>query len=389
MDVMQISYASETIAFCRELVRHPSLPGQEGAVAEVVARQMRMLGYDSVQRDEVGNVVGIVRGRHPGRRVLIDAHMDVVPVTEPETWRFGPFSANEAEGAIWGRGANDNKGPLAAAVMAVAALIGSDELCGEIAVAATVGEEMVEGFATAHVLAGYPADWVVVCEPTERRLAIGHKGRCGLVLTASGVAAHSSQPELGVNAVYRMMEAVQRVRALPLQSDERLGRGVDELVEIVSAPFPGTSMVPAGCTARFDRRLVRGETPESVLAELRQAVAPVEGVAVRYHENRLTTYTGYGYQGDDFHAAWCLAPDAEMVQRGRAALQSVGQGGEIFAAGFCTNGAATAGDLGLPTVIYGPGSVAMAHVVDERMDVGELLAGVAGYRALALSLARP
>jgi putative selenium metabolism hydrolase len=386
---MQISYRHETISFCQELVRRDSPSGQEGQIAEVVARQMSMLGYDPLWRDEVGNVIGVMRGHRPGRRVLLDAHMDVVPATSAESWRHPPFSAVLDKGYIWGRGSTDNKGPLAAVIMGVAALARSGGLCGEVAVAATVGEEMVEGFATARVLEGFDADYVVVCEPTEMRLAIGHKGRCGVIVSAEGLAAHSSQPERGINAVYRMMEAVRLVRELPLHEDERLGRGVDELVEIVSSPYPGTSMVPEGCTARFDRRLVRGETRDSVLAEMGAAVAAVEGVTVRYHRNRLRTDAGYDYAGEDFLSAWCMDPSDEIVGRAQAALRSVGQPDSWYTAGFCTNGAATAGDLALPTVVYGPGSISMAHVIDERMAVDDLLAGVEGYCALARALSEP
>jgi acetylornithine deacetylase/succinyl-diaminopimelate desuccinylase-like protein len=120
---------ARTIAFCRELVRLEGLSGGEQAVAEAVEREMRALGYDEVGRDRLGSVVGLIRGARsagtdaaPGA-LLFDAHLDVVPATEPEAWRFPPFSGERAEGRIWGRGATDVKGSLAALVLALGTLL--------------------------------------------------------------------------------------------------------------------------------------------------------------------------------------------------------------------------------------------------------------------------
>ncbi len=140
--------ANRTLVLCRELVRHESLSGQEGAVADAVEREMKALGYDEVERDELGSVVGVVAGARPGARVLLDAHMDVVPATEPERWRYPPFSAARAEGRIWGRGTTDIKGSLAALVVAIGTLPRA-ELAGTLVVSASVGEEKVEGLAVA------------------------------------------------------------------------------------------------------------------------------------------------------------------------------------------------------------------------------------------------
>ncbi len=321
---MEISLEAEVCSLCQELVRCPSLSGQEQGVSEIVEREMRMLGYDDVRRDEVGNVIGLVRGAQSGPCVLFDAHMDVVPATSPEMWRYSPYSAQLSDGRIWGRGATDDKGPLAAAIVALG-IIPRDKFRGILVLSASVGEEMIEGLALEHVLRCFPADIVVICEPTGLKLGVGHKGRTGLVVMAEGVAAHSSRPELGVNAVYLMMQAIKRIRALPLPQDELLGRGVCELVEIISSPYPGTSMVPELCTARFDRRLVRGETAENVLAGMQTALAGIKGVMVNYHRPAFACYTGLAFTLDDFHAAWHISHDHDVVRRARRGLAEVKQ----------------------------------------------------------------
>lgn len=383
--MMQRSFEAEVISFCQELVRCPSLSGQEQGVADLVAREMTMLGYDAVERDDLGNVVGVVRGRRPGVMVLFDAHMDVVPIAAPADWRYPPYSGQHAEGRIWGRGATDVKGSLAAALIAVG-MLNREALVGQVVVSASVGEEMIEGVALGHILKRHPADRVVICEPTGLRLGLGHKGRAGVVIEAEGVPAHTSWPELGRNAVYMMTEAIQRLRRWPRQHDEVLGPGVNELVEIISSPFPGTSMVPYGCTARYDRRLVRGETATSVLADMRAALRGLEGVAVRYHRAELTCYTGRSFAVEDFHVAWAMPRDADIVQRAARALQHAGQPAEFYLAPYCSNGAASAGELGLPTILYGAGDIGVAHRLDESLAVDDLLAACGGYRALALAL---
>ena len=241
----QISHRSEIAALCQELVRCPSLSGDEGAVAAIVEREMHVLGYDEVYRDDLGSVVGIVRGARSGRVILCDAHMDTVPATQAALWRHDPFSGCRADGRIWGRGAVDVKGSLAAALVAIGTLDRA-RTAGTVVMAATVGEEMIEGIALGRVLDRVSPAAVVVCEPTALGLGIGHKGRCALVVEAEGVAAHSSRPEEGINAVYRMFDALGPLRRLKPHRDSALGESVSELVEIVSAPYPGTSMVPHG-----------------------------------------------------------------------------------------------------------------------------------------------
>lgn len=383
--MMQRSVEAEVTSFCQALVRRPSLSGQEQGVAELVEREMTMLGYDAVERDDLGSVVGVVRGQRPGATVLFDAHMDVVPVSSSSEWRYPPYSGQYAEGRIWGRGSTDVKGSLAAALIAVG-MLDRETLAGQVIVSASVGEEMVEGVALGHILKRYSVDRVVICEPTGLRLGVGHKGRAGVVLEAEGAPAHTSRPELGRNAVYAMAEAIRRLRGWPRLQDKDLGPGVNEVVEIISTPYPGASIVPYGCTARYDRRLVRGETAGSVLDDMRAALRGLDGIVVRYHRAELTCYTGRSFTVDDFHPAWAAPRDAQIVRQAERALKQARQLAEFYLAPYCSNGATSAGELGLPTILYGAGDIGVAHRLDESLAVDELLAAYRGYRALAEEL---
>ena len=383
---------ARTITLCQELVRLESLSGEERAASEAVEREMRALGYDEVRRDELGSVLGVVRGARaagadaaPGA-LLFDAHLDVVPATEPETWRFPPFSGERAEGRVWGRGATDVKGSLAALVVALGTLP-RGEIAGTFLVSASVGEEHIEGLAVGHVLATHPVRAAIICEPTGLRLGLGHRGRASLVVQAAGRAAHTSRAENGINAVYRLTEAIARIRAMTPRTDALLGRGHIELVEVSSRPFPGSAMVPYEATARFDRRLVPGETRASLLAEMDEALAGLEGLSVRLHTGELRCYTGRSFTVEAFHPGWAVAADTPHAQRARQALEQAGLDRGAFYAPYSTNATETAGRRGISTLVYGAGDISAAHAVGESIEVAELLDAFRGYQALARGLA--
>ncbi|MEM5775443.1 MAG: M20/M25/M40 family metallo-hydrolase, partial [Anaerolineaceae bacterium] len=164
------------IAFAQEIIRINSLSGQEKAVAEAIAAKMRSLDYDEVQIDPYGSVIGIRRGDHPGPCILFDGHMDVVEVQDADAWAVPPFSGAIRDGKIWGRGASDMKGPLAAAVVTLG-LVPRSEIHGTLILSASVNEERHEGAALAKVMGLTRPDFVVICEPNGARLGIGQKGR--------------------------------------------------------------------------------------------------------------------------------------------------------------------------------------------------------------------
>lgn len=384
---MTTELESGTLALCRELVRIESPSGGERDVAAAVERAMTAFGYDEVRRDELGSVLGLRRGgTGSGGALLVDAHMDAVPATEPAAWRFPPFSAERSEGRVWGRGATDVKGSLAAAVVGIG-LLPRAELAGTVLVSASVGEERIEGLALGHVLERHAVRTAVVCEPTGLAVGLGHRGRASFVVEAAGRAAHTSRAGNGVNAVYRLVEAIARVRAMTPRADELLGRGHTELVEVASLPFPGSAMVPYRATARFDRRLVRGETRDGVLAELAAALDGLEGVSATLHAAELHCYTGRSFTVEAFHPGWAVPPEAEHAERARRALRGAGLGDEVFYAPYSTNATATAGRRGLPTIVYGAGEISDAHAVDESVAEAGLVAAARGYQALARALA--
>ena len=373
------------VNLCQDLIRHPSLSGQEMSVADVVQGAMRALGYDSVEVDGCGSVIGTVRGHTEGPTVLMDAHMDVVPIDAPERWRRDPFGGEVDGGRIWGRGATDVKGSLAALVWAVGTLDRST-LRGTIIVSAGVAEERAEGYALSWVLSERPVDRMVICEPTMLAVGLGHKGRARLIIEAAGVTAHSARPDRGVNAIRRMMPVLERLEVLEPRRDPLLGDGVTEIIGIESLPTTPTSTVPHLCRITLDRRLVRGETSETVLTELRSRLEDLDGITLKLADVKLDLYPGAELYEPEFHPAWAIEPDSLMARLAIEALERIGQSPTTFYAPYCTNGARNGKAAELPTIIYGAGTVEDAHIVDEGLDIDQLIGALEGYRALAYAL---
>ncbi|MCL4560089.1 MAG: YgeY family selenium metabolism-linked hydrolase [Chloroflexi bacterium] len=377
----------EVVEFAREIIRRNSPSGQEGEVARLVESKMRSLGYDRVQVDPYGNVIGLRFGKNPGGTVLFDGHMDVVPVTNSEAWTEEPFSAAVREGKIWGRGASDMKGPLAAAIVALGR-IPVDEFSGTLAVSASIGEEVHEGAALAKVNEQVHPDGVVICEPNGCKLGVGQKGRAGIKIEVFGKPAHSSVPHLGENAIYRAVEIINRLRRMALPTDPLLGEGVMELIDGISSPYPSLSTVPVQFTMRYDRRLVQDETMESVRASIQASLEGLADWSMVIPKVKIETYPGEVLKEPDFHPGWAIDPGSPWIRKASRGLEMAGIQPETTTARFCTNGSYTAGVAGLPTLIFGPSSGLLAHCVDEYIAIDELIQGAEGYWGLAKELAK-
>jgi putative selenium metabolism hydrolase len=366
---------AEILRFARELVRRPGFSGDEAGTAEAVARQMRELGYDEVEVDGWGNVIGTIRGAKAGPTLVFDGHMDVVPIRDSEAWTREPYGAEVVDGELWGRGSVDMKGGLAAALCA-AAFVDRKDVAGTVLVTATVAEELLIGRGLGKALEGRKVDALVTCEPTgARALAVAGVGRTTVEMNVRGLAAHSSRPGLGDNAVYRAMGAIERIRAMPRRSAAPFGEEVVELVEIRSRPSPGNGCVPDRCWALWECRLLPGETEVSFLGRFRAALEGFDGAEkIDFDVGRIAVdcYTGARLEYEDFLPAWSTPPGSPLRALAELALERSGIDAEPIVFRACTNVNVSAGAMGIPSLIYGPGDLARAHKPDERLAVGEL-----------------
>jgi putative selenium metabolism hydrolase len=382
-----IKIEQEVTTFLQELIQAPGIGGDLSRIAEVTANKMQEMGFDNVYKDEIGNVIGMRRGSKPGLKLLFDAHMDTVEVGDHKQWVHDPFGGEISEGKIWGRGAIDDKGSLASFITALANL-SREDICGEVYAVGTVGEELLEGAALNFALNAIKPDCVIIGEPTSCRLGIGHKGRARIVFSVTGKSAHSSSPEVGINAIDKAMEVIRRVRQIQTVKDPILGESVMEPIQIDSKPFPSASTIPYACTVVFDRRMVSGETMESVLSLHNKALQDIEGCKIEFDEVALTSYTGKSICTLDFHPAWCIEPETSWVQLALEGLSKAGLQPIYYGTPYCTNGSGSAGEKKLPTLVFGPGSVHLAHVTDEYAEVTELIQAVYGYMEIAKALGR-
>lgn len=373
--------------FALRLVNKSSLSGEEGEVAELVATEMQELGF-RVDTDDLGNVTGTVEAG-PGPCIIIDSHMDTVGVTNHEAWSFDP-NGERVGGRLYGRGAMDMKGPLAASVYGIAAL--RDHLRrGKVVVSATVAEELVEGPALARVAEWMHPNFVIICEATSLRLARGQRGRAEIKVEVAGRQSHSSRPQLGVNAAQVMVDVIHALREVRPPTHRLLGEGILVLTDVISRPYPGHSVVPDRCLATFDRRTLPGETEEDVLGPVRQTVERVligtEAQAeVTIAEDDFETYAGERMRAANFAPAWFFEDDHEVVSQALRGLEQAGISPLLTHYAFCTNGSGTAGRLGIPTVGFGPGEEELAHRTDEYVEIDQLAAAARGYGAIAQRL---
>jgi len=377
----------EVVEFLQGLVQAPGLAGDLESVGNVALQKMKALDFDEVWRDDVGNVIGRRVGSKPGPKLVFDAHMDTVEVGDRGAWIHDPFGGEVVDGKLWGRGSTDDKGSLAAFTIALAALP-RDSFCGEVYAVGTVGEELLEGAALDSVLDEIEPDGVVIGEPTDCRLGIGHKGRCRVIFTLKGKAAHSSSPEVGENAIEKAVEVIHRVRQIPRVNDPLLGSSVMEPIQISSSPNPSFSTIPYECQVIFDRRIVRGETRETVLEIHSNALQDLSGWYVDYDVLSFDSYTGKKISKKDFHPAWAVEPDSRWVEHGLAGLKMAGISPVTYGTPYCTNGSGSAGEQNIPTIVFGPGSVLVAHVTDEYIEIPELVRSVSGFMGIAKSLSQ-
>lgn len=388
------SRKENVLKLCQELIRIKSYSGEEVEVVKILKKTFVRMGYDDVFVDVYGNIIGHIKGNKLGKKILFDGHMDTVPVSDPSKWSQNPFSADIVNRKIYGRGASDMKGALCAMVCAGAyfAEDTSKDFRGDIYVAGVVHEECFEGIAARKVSSRVRPDYVVIGEASECNLKRGQRGRAEIVVETYGKPAHSANPQNGINAVYKMVKLIERIRGINITHDEFLGDGILELTDIKSSPYPGASVVPDYCRATYDRRLLVGETKENVLMPILNIIETMENedtefkAKVYYSKGQEKCYTGETIEGERFFPGWVYDEEDEYVQKTYNGLKEIGLDPIITHYSFCTNGSHYAGEAGIKTIGFGPSKENLAHTIDEYIEIDQLLKVTEGYYAISKSV---
>jgi acetylornithine deacetylase/succinyl-diaminopimelate desuccinylase-like protein len=347
-----------------ELIRIPSessTPTGTDASAPERAVAGRLLDFVTAHGMEGG-----LREVQPGRwnlearlprpgapRVLLAGHLDTVSALG----MADPFTGAISGGDLLGRGACDDKGPLAAACVALASLVGERRaLAYDITLLGTADEEAGMAGAKAWSAGGADQDLIIALEPTKLRPVVAHKGAYRCALHTSGRACHSSQPERGSNAITGMLGALAAVQALGAELTAMRDAGLGAPTMTLTGISGGTAinLVPDSCRAQFDIRLIPDSDPAWVAARLRELAGP--GVVV-----------------EDIFAAPALrrtTPRHGLDQRLARALARHGVDGGETVAPWCSD--ASFLQARGPCLVWGPGRIEDAHTRDERIAVGEL-----------------
>lgn len=382
------------ILLCQNMIKAKSYSGEEKSAAQCLASFFNSNGFDDVKIDKYGNVIGCIRGKYPGKKILFDGHIDTVPVPDESAWNYPPFGAEIHEGKIYGRGTSDMKGAVASMAYAAAkfAKDSGKEFHGEIYVAGVVHEECFEGVAARNISSDVNPDVVIIGEASSLNLKVGQRGRAEIVVETFGVPAHSANPEKGINAVYSMLKLVEEIKRLKQTEHEKLGAGILELIDIKSEPYPGQSVVPSYCKATYDRRLLFGETEESVLAPIQKLIDELKAndpnfnVKVSYAYGKELCYTGETIEASRFFPAWIYDESHEEVAAIKREMNKTGFNPEITYYNFCTNGSHYAGEAGIMTIGLGPSVENLAHTINEYIEVEQLTKSVEAYTCVMSAL---
>lgn len=402
------------VAFAQDLIRIPSLPGEEGELVRRVVAEMEALGYDEVWTDELGNVVGVVKGSEDrsALSVMLSAHLDMVAAGDESEWEHPPFDGVIADGHLHGRGAMDIKGPLALQTHVGAALKG--KAAGDVIVAHPVFEER-GGWGMDHLTrpnGGLRPAAVIIGESTNGDVAIGHRGRAEIEITVRGLAGHASAPGRAQNALDALPAVLAGVDDLARRQGKDPMLGPASVVATgVDATPASLNVVPDRVTVTLDWRILPSDTEDALLARVRKAVQPrldQDGRGWGMAECRLATerqraYTGVEEERSILSPGFCMDPKHPVVQ---AAAQAVGRRNEAAdrrseAADqrsdkegepgrparvrpwiFATDGGWTCGVRGIPTIGFAPGLERHAHTNTERLNLDDARWAYGRYLAL-------
>ena len=361
----------DPIALTAELVRidsrNPALasdgPGERACALALRARLDAEGFRTEILEGTPGRPSLVARiGGGAGRSLMLNGHLDTV---QTEGMTHAPFGAELREGKLWGRGATDMKGGVAAMCAAAARAHAQGALHGEVIITAVADEEWGSIGSREVIARGIRADAVVVTEPTTLTVAPAHKGFAWCTITVHGRAAHGSAHAIGIDAIRHAGHVLVALDALDAGllttiTHPLLGRASLHASFIEGGL--GMSTYPDRCVIRVERRTVPGESPEQALAQIQLAV---DAVAARVPNFRAEVTLENSRPPSD------LAVDHPLVTTLVAATTATGTPARVDGVSYWSD-AALFNAAGMPTLCYGPGDIALAHGAVEWIPTAEI-----------------
>lgn len=375
----------DIIEFSKKLIQIRSFTGKEKEAAELIKNKMLELNYDQVKVDTYGNVLGIIGNGKT--KVLYDAHIDVVEAKDEKEWEYPPFSGEVHNGILHGRGSVDTKGSVISMVYA-GYLIKKLNLCPDktIYISTSTMEEDFDGellYRTMKENDLFDVNYVIIGEPSNLQIGIGHRGRAMYKITTNGISAHGSAPEKGDNAIYKMAEIIHRIENKQKEFDKIDGEKGSIVISNIEARTASLNAVPDMCTIYIDRRLALGETEEKVNEEMK---AFVEGIDAKYE---IYNAVGKSYTGKEvilkvFLPAWEISENHHLTKSAIKAYEDLfAEKAVLFKLPFATNGFAANKEIKIPTIVFGPGNLKLAHMKDEKCKLEDIYKTISFYSLIA------
>lgn len=379
-NILTSDLQKELIEFAQTLIRIKSLSGQEGEVIRFIQQKMTALGYDEVTIDSMGNLVGRIGDGE--RSILFDSHVDTVEATDEDQWDVPPFSGEIVNGQLYGIGSVDMKSAAAASIYAGAIAKRMGLISGKtVYVSCTVFEEDCDGENLKHLFRelNLKPNYVVICEPSNNKIVLGHKGKAQIVIKTHGVSAHGSAPEKGVNAIYEMAEIIQRAEKKNLELMKKEGIKGSLVISRISSVSASLNAVPSECEIYIDRRTAPGETEEDIRQEIEQLI---QGKNATWEIGTLhrKSWTGMEFTYEPFHRAWKIDLTHELTKACISAYRETfeREPTDYEYWDFSTN-AVTPVSMGIPTIGFGPGESKLAHMKNEHCEVQQILEACCFY----------
>lgn len=379
-------YRQDISNFLRDMIRIPSESCQEEQVVLRIKEEMEKVGFDRVEIDPQGNVLGYMGTGDT--LIAMDAHIDTVGIGELKNWDYDPYEGFEDDEIILGRGGSDQEGGMASMVYG-AKIIKDLNLLGDytLLVTGTVQEEDCDGLCWQYLVekSNIRPEFVVITEPTSLNIYRGHRGRMEIKVETKGISCHGSAPERGDNAIYKMAPILNELKALHenLHMDPFLGKGSLTVSEVFFSS-PSRCAVADGCTISVDRRLTDGETYESALQEIRNlpSVKAANAEVSMYKYDR-PSYTGLVYPTDCFFPTWVLEEEHPACQTLVESYKGLFNTEPLVDKWtFSTNAVSIMGRYGIPCIGFGPGHEDQAHAPNEKTWKDELVKAAAMYATI-------
>ena len=365
---------NEIVELAQSLVRCPSInpSGDTSACAHIVLNKFKgeKIEAEIVEGKEGAcNIVARLPGKNKGKVLLLNGHMDVVP--PGEGWSFEPFGGEIKDGKIYGRGTSDMKSGIASMVTAMLGLKRSGApFNGEIIFMGVAEEETAGKFGTIYLLQnniGTNADFAIVSEPTSLKVEPGNRGLRWIDILVRGESSHAGRPYLGTNAIHYAAKLTEVIQTMKFENR-------NDAFEIPTPSISVTminggnkaNIIPNKCELTVDRRMIPGETAETILAELKSVIDPI-----LKQEKKLQIEVK---MKPDYFDPYLISEDELIVQ---AVIESYKQvmkkNPEIAGKAACTDASHLFNLRGIPTVLFGPGNETMSHKVDEYVEIENLV----------------